>query len=78
MTDYLIVRASRPRRRAGRRFGKTPLRLKLANLTKEEIAAIKADPILSVSEEAAEKKPKEPKQPAKEKKPGDTTATAKS
>lgn len=77
MADYLIVRASRPRRRAGRRFGKTPVRLKLANLSEDEIAAIKADPVLSVSDEAAEKKPKEPKQPAKEKKPGDTKAAAK-
>lgn len=62
MADYLIVRAPRPRRRAGRSFGKAPVKLKIADLSEAEIAAIKSDPVLSVSEK---KEPKKEGAPAK-------------
>lgn len=42
------------RRRAGRAFGATPVTLSLAYLTDDELAAIKADPLLTVVETVAD------------------------
>ena len=50
--ETLVVKALRPRRRAGRSFGPEPVRIPLSDLSDAEIAAIRADRVLSTSIEA--------------------------
>jgi len=62
MTDILIITAARDRRRAGRRFIKgQPVEIDMADLDKDEIAALEADPLLAVSGAAADAKKPAPK-----------------
>eukprot|EP00873_Tetraselmis_striata_P018483 jgi/Tetstr1/438747/TSEL_002943.t1 len=46
--EVLVVTARRPRRRAGRAFGKDPTEISLADLSEAERAAIESDPALTV------------------------------
>ncbi|ADZ72407.1 hypothetical protein [Polymorphum gilvum] len=50
---FLVVTSPRPRRRAGRAFGRDPLRIPLAGLGEDERRAIEADPLLFVRVEEA-------------------------
>lgn len=49
----LVVTAPRPRRRAGFAFGRDPVRLRLSQLSDEQLLAIESDPLLSVRHEQA-------------------------
>jgi hypothetical protein len=46
--EVLVVTARRPRRRAGRAFGKDPVEIPLADLSDAERVAIDSDPVLTV------------------------------
>ena len=62
MTDILTITAAQDRRRAGRRFLKgQPVEIDMADLDRQEIAALKADPLLTVSVATADAKKSAPK-----------------
>lgn len=46
--EVLVVTARRPRRRAGRAFGKDPVEIPLVDLSEAERVAIESDPALTV------------------------------
>ncbi|MBL6431677.1 MAG: hypothetical protein HPM95_13090 [Alphaproteobacteria bacterium] len=46
--EVLVVTARRPRRRAGRAFGKDPTEIPLTDLSEAERVAIESDPALTV------------------------------
>lgn len=51
--SLVVIGPRRGRRRAGRQFGPEPVTIPLAELSDDEIAAIKGDPALTVTEEGA-------------------------
>ncbi|SDU08594.1 hypothetical protein [Stappia sp. ES.058] len=52
--EVLVVTARRPRRRAGRAFGKDPTEIPLADLSGADRAAIEGDPALTVKIQPAD------------------------
>jgi hypothetical protein len=53
MKDTVIVTAPKPRRRAGYRFGPHPVEIDRTQLTDAQLEALKSDPFLRVTVEAA-------------------------
>jgi hypothetical protein len=53
MNDTVIVTAPKPRRRAGYRFGPHPVEIDRTQLTDAQLEALKSDPFLRVTIEAA-------------------------
>ncbi|WP_425086997.1 hypothetical protein [Stappia sp.] len=52
--EVLVVTARRPRRRAGRAFGKDPTEIPLADLSDADRAAIEGDPALTMKIQPAD------------------------
>jgi hypothetical protein len=53
MKDTVIVTAPKPRRRAGYRFGPHPVEIDRTQLTDAQLEALKSDPFLRITVEAA-------------------------
>jgi hypothetical protein len=53
MNDTVIVTAPKPRRRAGYRFGPHPVEIDRTQLTDAQWEALKSDPFLRITVEAA-------------------------
>lgn len=62
MSETLTITAAQDRRRAGRRFRKgQPVEIDAAELDDDEIAALEADPLLTVSGPSSDAKKPSPK-----------------